>query len=300
MRLITRADLDGLTCAALLKSVEPIDEILLAHPKDVQDGKVDVQPTDILANLPHDARAGKVFDHHRSTSDRWDPAKGPTAGGFSADAPSAARVVASNYPAADFARFEELLLQTDRLDSADLTPDDVSNPQGWILVGYTLDPRTGMARYRDYFNHVLDLVIAHPDDPDAVLADAQVAERVQILNDQQWEFMEHLIERSVIDGNVIVTDVRGVTDPPLGNRFFIYTLFPDANVSVRAADGANGAFVTIQAGHSIFNRTCKTDVGALLATYGGGGHRGAGTAQPATAEADAVLATIVATLKANG
>jgi hypothetical protein len=300
MRLITRADLDGLTCALLLKSVEPIDEVLLAHPKDVQDGKVEIGPSDILANLPHDARAGKVFDHHASTTERWESASGATGGAFVADAPSAARVVASHYPGADFARFEALLRETDRLDSADLTPDDVSNPQGWILVGYTLDPRTGMSRYRDYFNHVLDLVTAHPDDPDAVLADPQVAERVQILNDQQWAFMEHLIECSRIDGNVIVTDVRGVADPPLGNRFFVYTLFPDANVSVRAADGAGGTFVSIQAGHSIFNRTCKTDIGALMATYGGGGHKGAGTAQPATADADAALEAIVATLKENG
>jgi hypothetical protein len=300
MRLITRADLDGLACAALLQTVEPIDEIVLAHPKDVQDGKLDIGPADVIANLPFDARAAKVFDHHRSTSDRWDAARGASNGSFSPDAPSAARVVASHYPEADFARFADLLHHTDRLDSADLTPDDVSNPQGWILVGYTLDPRTGMARYRDYFRHVLDLVLAHPDDPAAVLADPQVAERVQILNDEQWAFMEHLIEHSVLDGNVIVTDVRGVVNPPLGNRFFIYTLFPDANVSVRAADGAGGRFVSIQAGHSIFNRTCTTDIGALLATYGGGGHRGAGTAQPATSDADAALAAIVATLKQNG
>jgi hypothetical protein len=193
-----------------------------------------------------------------------------------------------------------LLRETDRLDSADLTIEDVNNPSGWILVGYTLDPRTGMARYRDYFNHVLELVSAHPDDPEAVLADPQVDERVKILNDQQWSFMEHLIECSTLDGNVIVTDVRTVKDPPLGNRFFVYTLYPDANVSVRAADGAGGTFVSIQVGHSIFNRTCKTDVGALMATYGGGGHRGAGTAQPATADADAALDAIIATLKENG
>jgi len=297
VRLITRADLDGLSCALLLKAVEPIDEVLLAHPKDVQDGKVDIGPNDILANLPHDPRAGKVFDHHASTSARWETGG---AGAFAADAPSAARVVASHYPQADFSRFDALLHETDRLDSANLTPDDVSNPQGWILVGYTLDPRTGMARYRDYFAHVLDLVTAHPDDPDAVLADPQVAERVQILNEQQWAFMEHLIECSRTDGNVIITDVRGVADPPLGNRFFVYTLYPDANVSVRAALGAGGGYVSIQAGHSIFNRTCTTDIGALMATYGGGGHRGAGTAQPATAEADAVLEAIIGTLKQNG
>jgi hypothetical protein len=300
MRLVTRADLDGLTSAVLLRLVEPIDEVVLAHPKDVQDGKVEITSSDILANLPHDARAGKVFDHHASTTDRWKANDGVTGGAFVADAPSAARVIALHYPQADFTRFEGLLRETDRLDSADLTPEDVSNPEGWILVGYTLDPRTGMARYRDYFMHVLDLVAAHPEDPDAVLADPQVNERVQILNDQQWAFMEHLIEFTTLDGNVIVTDVRNVADPPLGNRFFVYTLFPDANVSVRVANGAGGRTVSIQAGHSIFNRTCTTDVGALMAQYGGGGHKGAGTCQPATADADAVLQTIVDTLKRNG
>jgi hypothetical protein len=301
MRLITRADLDGLTCALLLKSAgEQIDDIMLAHPKDVQDGKVEISANDILANLPHDPRAGMVFDHHASTTERWTTANGATGGKFVADAPSAARVVASHYPNADFARFETLLAETDRLDAADLTPDDVSNPQGWILVGYTLDPRTGMSHYRDYFKHVLSLVEAHPGDPSAVLADPQVAERVGILNDQQWAFMEHLIERSKVDGNVIVTDVRGLQDMPLGNRFFVYTLFPDANVSVRIADGVAGTFVSVQVGHSIFNRTCKTDVGALLAQYGGGGHKGAGTAQPATADAERVIGEIVDTLKRNG
>ncbi len=298
MRLITRADLDGLTCAVLLSQVEKIDDVMLAHPKDVQDGKVEINAQDILANLPHDPRAGMIFDHHASQADEWK--EGQTKGGFAAAAPSAARVVAGHYPNADFSAYTELLHQTDRLDSAELEPEDVTDPKGWILVGYTLDPRTGMARYRDYFKRVLDLVKAHPNDPDAVLADSEVAERVAILRDQQWSFMEHLIETSRADGNVIISDVRGLKDAPLGNRFFIYTLFPEANVSVRIADGAGGAFNSIQVGHSIFNRTCKTSVGALMDHFGGGGHFGAGTCQPATADADKVLGEIVTILKKNG
>jgi hypothetical protein len=298
MRLITRADLDGLTCAVLLTQVEKIDDVMLAHPKDVQDGKVDITSDDILANLPHDPRAGLIFDHHASQADEWK--EGKTKGGFAAAAPSAARVVAGHYPNADFGAYTELLRQTDRLDSADLDPEDVTDPKGWILVGYTLDPRTGMARYGDYFKHVLDLVKANPNAPDAVLADAQVAERVAILRDQQWSFMEHVIETSRADKNVILTDVRGQKDAPLGNRFFIYTLFPEANVSVRIADGANDTFNSIQVGHSIFNRTCKTSVGSLMDHYGGGGHFGAGTCQPTPADADRVLGEIVTILKKNG
>jgi oligoribonuclease NrnB/cAMP/cGMP phosphodiesterase (DHH superfamily) len=301
MRLITRADLDGLTCALLLSEAVKIDEVTFAHPKDVQDGKVEIGPNDVLANLPRDPRAGLVFDHHVSQAGEWSSGQPGGNGAYTADAPSAARVIANHYAKHDFSKYEELLHQTDRLDSAHLEPDDVTDPKGWILLGYTLDPRTGMARYRDYFLHVLELVKAHPQSPDAVLADAQVQERVKILQDQQWAFMEHLIDQSKLDGNVIVTDVRGKKDVALGNRFYIYTLFPDANVSVRIADGAPGSNTcSIQVGHSIFNRTCTTNVGELLAKYGGGGHAGAGTAQPAVADADRVLNEVVTQLKAAG
>jgi len=298
MRLITRADLDGLTCAVLLSRVEKIDEVSFAHPKDVQDGKVDIGSNDILANLPRDPRAGMVFDHHVSQTDAW--TDGGSGGAFAGDSPSAARVIAQHYPKADFSAYDELLRQTDRLDSADLKPDDVTDPKGWILIGYTLDPRTGMARYRDYFLHVLELVKANPKNPDVILDDPQVAERVAILQVQERAFLRHLQADSKEDGNVVITDVRGMRDVPLGNRFLIYTLFPKTNVSVRIADGANKEFVSVQIGHSIFNRTCKTNVGELLATYGGGGHRGAGTAQPKTADADRAIGEIVATLKKNG
>jgi hypothetical protein len=297
MRLITRADLDGLTCAVLLSRVEKIDEVAFAHPKDVQDGKVDIGPNDILANLPRDPRAGKVFDHHASTTESWNDG---ASGAFKANAPSAARVIASHYPKADFSEYEELLRETDRLDSAKLDPADVTDPKGWILIGYTLDPRTGMARYRDYFLHCLELVKANPKNTDAILDDPQVAERVAILQVQERAFMRHLQEDSRQDGNVVITDVREKKDAPLGNRFLIYTLFPGTNVSVRISGGANASFCSIQVGHSIFNRTCKTDVGTLLSGYGGGGHKGAGTAQPKAEDANRVLEEIVATLKKNG
>ena len=299
MRLITRADLDGLTCAVLLAEVEPIDEIVLAHPKDVQDGKVEIRSDDILANLPHDARAGKVFDHHVSQTETFKNA-GAAKGAFAGEAPSAARVIAGHYNSPKFAPYEDLLVETDRLDSAQLDPEDVSDPRGWILIGYTLDPRTGMARFRDYFAHVVELAKAHPNDPSAVLADPQVAERVHVLRESEAAFIDHLRKTSTQQGNVVVTDARGMKNAPLGNRFLIYTLFPEVNVSVRIADGGNPSFVSIQAGHNIFNRTCKTNVGELLARYGGGGHRGAGTAQPKTEDAERVLGEIVAELRKNG
>lgn len=294
MRLITRADLDGLTCAILLQEVEKIDTVDFAHPKDVQDGKVAVGKDDILANLPHDARAGLWFDHHVTQRAK---AAGGVDGAFSVS-PSAARVIVDHYKSPKFERYTNLIEETDRLDSAQLTKDDVLEPQGWILVGYTLDPRTGLGAFKDYFLHLMEL--AKTNSIDQIVADPQVKERIDRVVAEEAQFKEHLEADSKLDGNVVITDVRGKKNLPTGNRFLIYTLFPQANVSVRVADGRAGEFVSVQAGHSIFNRTCKTNVGELLAKYGGGGHVGAGTCQPSPSEADRVVGEIVATLKANG
>jgi len=295
MRLITRADLDGLTCAILLSEVEAIDEVEFAHPKDVQDGKVEITSNDILANLPYDERAGLWFDHHVSQADAsWNA---NMKGAFDV-APSAARVIHDHYKSPKFERFHELLVETDRLDSAQLTAEDITDPKGWILVGYTLDPRTGLGRFKDYFKHLMTLAKAHP--VEKLLADPEVKTRIEKVASEDAAFKAHLLADSKIDGNVVVTDVRGKTGLPTGNRFLIYTLFPSADVSVRVADGMNKEFVSIQVGHSITNRVCHTNVGELMANYGGGGHVGAGTAQPKTADAERVLGEIMQALKKNG
>jgi hypothetical protein len=294
MRLITRADLDGLTCALLLAEVEPIERVDFAHPKDVQDGKVAVTGDDILANLPYDERAALWFDHHVSQADAsWNP---NFKGAFEV-APSAARVIAGHYKSPKFEKYETLLDETDRLDAALLTREDIVAPQGWILVGYTLDPRSQLPKYQDYFRHVMALAAREP--VETILADPEVSARVDALREHEAAFLAHLRADSRLDGNVIVTDVRGKKDVPTGNRFLVYTLFPEANVSVRISDGFGDAS-SIQVGHSILNRTCRTNVGELLHEYGGGGHEGAGTAQPSKADADRVLGEIIAILHRNG
>jgi nanoRNase/pAp phosphatase (c-di-AMP/oligoRNAs hydrolase) len=294
MRLITRADLDGLTCAILLQEVENIEQVDFAHPKDVQDGKVAITKNDILANLPHDARVGMWFDHH--VSQAGNSAAG--ADGAFAVKPSAARVIVDHYKSPKFARYEELMEATDRLDAAQLTIDDVVSPKGWIQVGYTLDPRTGLGAFKDYFLHLMEL--AKTKTIDQIVADPQVKERIEKVNAEEEQFKRHLQSDTRLDGNVAITDVRGKKNLPSGNRFLVYTLYPRANVSVRIADGRAGEFVSLQVGHSIFNRTCKTNVGELMAKYGGGGHVGAGTCQPKPDDADRVLREVVDTLKKNG
>ncbi|MBV8424959.1 MAG: exopolyphosphatase [Candidatus Eremiobacteraeota bacterium] len=294
MRLVTRADLDGLTCAILLSEVEQIDEVDFAHPKDVQDGKTTLTKNDILANLPFDERAGLWFDHHISQADAsWND----FAGAYDV-APSAARVIANHYKSPKFSRYENLLEATDKMDAAELTKDDIVAPKGWILVGYTLDPRTGLSEFRPYFRHVMEL--AKNKNADDVLKDPQVQDRVSKLRSEEAEFIKSLKDSSRADGNVVITDFRGKENLPHGNRFLIYTLFPEQNVSVRVADGFNKKFVSVQVGHSILNRTCKTNVGELLIEHGGGGHFGAGTCQPSSEEATDVLNSIVNVLKENG
>ena len=305
MRLITRSDFDGLACAVLLREVEQIDSVEFVHPKDVQDGKVEVGKNDILTNLPWVTGAGLWFDHHSSEIVRNEDTVSYR-GRFEV-APSAARVVFNHYGAAKLGKYAKLLESVDRSDSAQLTMDEVTNPGGWILLSYVMDPRTGLAYYHDYrisnrelMAKMIDLIAQHPDDPDTVLADPDVQQRVNRYFRQQEEFSRVMRAHSRVEQNVIITDLRGTGDPPSGNRFLIYTFYPQANIQVRVFDGRRGEFVVCAVGHSIFKRTSKTDVGTLMSRYGGGGHRGAGTCQLPLTEAEVKLAEIVEQIKKDG
>lgn len=305
MRLITRSDFDGLVCAVLLREVEQIDSVEFVHPKDVQDGKVAVGRNDVLTNLPYVAGAGLWFDHHSSEIVRNEDTASYR-GRFEI-APSAARVVYNHYGPQRLSKYATLLESVDKSDAAQLTREDVLNPGGWMLLSYVMDPRTGLAYHRDYrisnrelMAKMIDLIAAHPDDPEAVLADADVKERIDRYFAQQEAFERFTREHSRVEGNVIITDLRGAGDPPAGNRFLVYILFPEANIQVRIFDGRKGEFVVCAVGHSIFNRTSKTDVGRLMDRFGGGGHRGAGTCQLPVGEAEAKLREIVDTIKKDG
>jgi oligoribonuclease NrnB/cAMP/cGMP phosphodiesterase (DHH superfamily) len=305
MRLITRSDFDGLVCAVLLRDVEQIDAVEFVHPKDVQDGKITVGRDDILTNLPFVRGVGLWFDHHSSEIVRNEDTAS-FRGRFEI-APSAARVVYRHYGPAKLAKYEKLLESVDKSDAAKLTMEEVKNPTGWILLSYVMDPRTGLAYHHGYrvsnrelMTRMIDLIAQHPDDPETVLADPNVKERVDRYFAQQQQFERAMREHSRVEGNVIITDLRGIGEPPTGNRFLIYTMFPEANIQVRIFDGRKGEFVVCAVGHSIFNRTSRTDVGALMTQYGGGGHRGAGTCQLPLADAEAKLAAILAAIRKDG
>ena len=305
MRLITRSDFDGLVCAVLLKNVESIDAIEFVHPKDVQDGKIRVTSDDILTTLPFVRGVGLWFDHHSSEIVRNEDTASYR-GRFEI-APSAARVVYNHYKGRGMEPYQKLLESVDRSDSAQLTKEEVTSPTGWILLSYVMDPRTGLAYHHGYrvsnrelMAKMIDLIAQHPDDPATVLADADVKQRVDRYFEQQREFEKVTREHSRVEGNVIITDLRGLGELPTGNRFLVYTMFPEANIQVRIFDGRKNEFVVCAVGHSIFNRTSKTDVGKLMDQYGGGGHRGAGTCQLPLSDAERKIGEIIDRIKSDG
>lgn len=301
MRLVTRGDLDGLTSAVIITMHEQVDDVLLAHPQDITDKSADIGPDDVIVNLPYDPRCGMWFDHHLLTDSNEKPPE--QFRGRHRIAPSAARLVYEYYlerhpgdPA--LLRLERLVDETDRLDAALLTPDDVDNPREYILLGYTIDSRTGLGSFDAYFRKLIGwlktMSIAE------VLQQPEVRERVERIRSEQDQFKRLLTRNSFQVSNVVVTDLREIERLPAGNRFLVYSLFPEANVSLRVHWGPRDDTVIAAVGHSIFNRTCNTSVGELMSRYGGGGHRGAGTCVvPLTRAAD-IIDEILFELQANG
>jgi hypothetical protein len=298
MRLVTRPDLDGLTCAVLLSECETLDSVELVHPQDVTDRRVAIGPQDIIANLPYHPACGMWFDNHLLT----DPKAMPPTGfkGRYGKAPSAARLVYEHYakthPA--LARFDRLVGETDRLDSAQLTLEDVVSPAGYILLGLTLDPRTGLGSLREYFDELLPAL--RKRSIDEVLALPSVRERVARMHEQDQAFRDAARARTRLDGDLVVTDFRDMDPIPVGNRFLIFTLFPEASAAVRVQWGPGRERIAVSAGRSILNRSSRANIGVLMSIHGGGGHAGAGACLLEPAKADARILEIVAALKRNG
>lgn len=302
MRLITRADWDGLVCAVLLSSVEHIEAIQFAYPKDIQDGKVIVPDNSAIANLPYHPNCVLWFDHHISEEELGAPMAAFTGlkGKFGLS-PSAARLIYDYYGGdSALGKYRSLVDATDRIDSAQLSQEDVLNPSGYVLLAYTVDPRSGLKdlELQMYFIMLIDWLKSKTIDE--ILQIPEVKLMTDRLLAEDRNFREALKQHSHQDGNVVITDFRGLGAVPPGNRFTVYTLFPTANVSARLYDGRDGLISTIALGHSIFNRTCKTNVGKLLAEYGGGGHKGAGTAQFPKAESETKFQEIIGKLKLAG
>lgn len=305
MRLLTRLDFDGLVCATLLKEVMEIDSVEFCHPKDMQDGKIPVTETDIITNLPYHPNAGIWFDHHASEAVRNGT---PVFNGRYELAPSTARVIYNYYmekgEGEKLRKYDPVLTEVDKIDAAKLSPEDVFSPKGWILLAYIMDPRSGLAKGSSYQVGNYDLMMKmigwmREHSAEEILEFPDIKERTLRYFEEEKIFREALLKYSHQDKNVIITDFRGM-DAPAGNRFLIYTLFPETNISVRLFNGKDKNITVAACGHSIFNRTSKTNVGELMARYGGGGHKGAGTCQIAAEGADTVVAEIIEQMKKDG
>jgi nanoRNase/pAp phosphatase (c-di-AMP/oligoRNAs hydrolase) len=298
-RLVTRSDFDGLVCAVLLKELDLIDEILFVHPKDMQDGRVEIGPRDITTNLPYVAAAHLAFDHHRSEAVRNTSHVGNHV--IDPDAPSAARVVWRHYGgAAMFPTVEESLMRAvDQADSAQYTLEEVLHPKGWTLLNFLMDARTGLGRFRTFavsnyqlMTMLIDAVRTRP--VHEILAMPDVRERVELYFRHEPRAVDQLLAASVQHGNVVVVDLRDQDPIWATNRFMVYALFPQCNLSIHRMWGLRRQNTVFALGRSIFERTCATDVGALCLRHGGGGHAAAGTCQIEHTMADKVLAELLA------
>lgn len=301
MRLVTRSDFDGLVCGVLLKTRGIVDEFTFVHPRDLQAGLVAVSKTDVLANVPYAPGCGMWFDHHSSELERVGDVD---VEGMVKVAPSCARVIWEYYGAA--ARFpahlNELLDAVDKVDSGALTVEEINSPAGWVLLGFVMDPRTGLQNLADFSVSGYDLMVKLMDScatthVEEILALPGVKERTERYFAQEKQFRAMLNQCSTRHGNALVTDLREQDPIYTGNRFTVYAMYPDCNVSVQVMWGFRKKHVVFAVGHSILNRTCKTDIGKLLLRYGGGGHMRVGTCQAPVENAEAVLDEILAALK---
>lgn len=297
-RLITRSDMDGLVCAVLLKEMGIVDEITFAHPKDMQDGAVEVSKDDITTNLPYVEGVYLSFDHHSSEVDRNEQRDNHI---IDASAPSAARVVYDYFGGAEtFPKVsEEMMVAVDKADSAAFSREDILDPQGWELLSFLMDARTGLGRFRDFNISNYQLMMALIDfcrdkqEISEILELPDVKERVDLYNSHQAKFKEQIERCSRVSNNVVVIDLRNEDTIWAGNRFMIYAMFPQCSVSIHVIWGKNKQNTVLAVGKSILNKTSKTKIGQLMLEYEGGGHDAAGTCQVENLKADEKLDEIV-------
>ena len=304
-RLVTRSDFDGLVCAILLKELNMIDEIVFVHPNDMQNGKVAVTDRDITTNLPYVPGVGMAFDHHSSEILR-NPGEHPNLI-IHPHAPSAARVVYDHFGGGRVfpESFVSMMAAVDKADSAQFSRDEILNPSRWVLLNYLMDSRTGLGRFRNFRISNYDLMMAliqycRDHSIEEILNLPDVKERVDVYKEHVPKAREQIKRCAAVHNNLVVLDLRNEENVWACNRFMIYALFPEANISIHVMWGVKKQNTVFATGKSILNRTSKTDIGALMLKYGGGGHEAAGTCQVDSDKADATLAQLIKTINQDG
>jgi nanoRNase/pAp phosphatase (c-di-AMP/oligoRNAs hydrolase) len=297
--LVTRSDFDGLVCGVLLKEVSLIDEIAFVHPKDMQDGKIAISARDITTNLPYVAGCHLAFDHHSSEVERaGDKAPGNLI--IDPGALSAARVVYRYFGGRpQFPRVGDDIMQAvDKADSAQFSRDEILRPEGWELLNFLMDSRTGLGRFREFRVSNYELMMKLIDycrdhSVEQILALPDVEERVALYRQHEPMFREQVLRCARVHRDLVVLDLRGEDVIYAGNRFMIYALFPQCRISMHVLWGLKRQNTVFAIGKSIVDRSSPVDVGALCLNYGGGGHRAAGTCQVENPSAAAVMAELI-------
>ncbi len=304
-RLVTRSDFDGLVCAVLLKDLDLINEIKFVHPKDMQDGKIEITNHDITTNLPYVEGVYLAFDHHLSETLRNESIQSNHI--IDPNAPSAARVVYNYYGGQE--KFptisEDMMEAVDKSDAAQFSPDEVIHPQGWTLLNFLMDARTGLGRFRDFkisnYQLMMELIdYCKNHNIDEILQLPDVRERVDLYFEQEEKFKDQIQRCSQVYQNLVVLDLRNEETIYAGNRFMIYGLFPDCNISIHALWGVKQQNTVFAVGKSIFNKTSNTNIGELMLKYGGGGHQNAGTCQIPNDQAEQVLKELITQINQDG
>ena len=299
-RLVTRSDFDGLVCAMILKELDLIDDIKFVHPKDVQDGKIDITSNDITTNLPFDNRVGLAFDHHESELSRLVNVDYKDRYIIDPDAKSAARVVYDYYGGKEaLPRIsDELMEAVDKGDSADFNEEEVLNPKGWVLMNFLMDARTGLGRFHNFRISNYDLMMELIDhcitmSVDEILELPDVKERVDLYFEQQELFKQQVSRLAKVHGRVVVLDLRNEETIYAGNRFMVYALYPETQISIHVAWGFKKQNTAVMIGKSIINKGSNANIGELCLKYGGGGHKNAGTCQIDNDKVDEALPVII-------
>ncbi|RXK14615.1 exopolyphosphatase [Halarcobacter mediterraneus] len=303
-RLVTRSDMDGLVCGTLMKYLGIIDEITFVHPKDMQDGKIEITQNDITTNLPYVDGVYLAFDHHFSETLRNEKRDNHI---IEADAPSAAEVVYQYYGGDKKfpSSFITMMDAANKADSASFTKEDILNPQGWELLSFLMDSRTGLGRFREFtvsnYQLMMDLIDYCKDHTiEDILKLSDVKERVDLYFKYEEEFKEQLKRCTTIKGNLAIIDYRNEEIIYPGNRFLVYALHPEINISMHVVWGREKQNVVFSPGKSILNKTSKTNVGELMLKYGGGGHKAAGGCQIDHDKAQQVLEELITQINADG
>ncbi len=304
-RLVTRSDFDGLVCAVLLKELDLIDDIKFVHPKDMQDGKIEISSNDITTNLPYVEGVHLAFDHHLSETIRVGGKKDNHI--IEADAPSAARVVYNYYggKAKFHAISDDMMAAVDKGDAAQFTKEEILHPSGWVLLHFLMDARTGLGRFKEFrisnYQLMMDLIAyCKQHTIDEILALPDVKERVDLYFEHEERFIDQIKRCATVHRNVVVLDLRDEETIYAGNRFMIYALFPQSNISIHVLWGVKQQNTVFAVGKSVLNRASKTNIGELMLKYGGGGHANAGTCQIENSKANATLQELIAAITAEG